>query len=101
MSDAAFVRILAAAMLREVVGTTPNLAEQERAVMAGMSALSERYAGERVSVYVPKVGTQARARLAREIRAEAQLRGTAELARKFGVSQRHVQRLIRGRTASG
>lgn len=99
MADAAFLRILVGSAIREVVGTAPSLAEQERALAAGMSALSDRYAGERVWLYVPKVGTRARVQRARAIRSAWTGANAVELAKRYGLSQRQVQRIVSSETS--
>lgn len=97
MSDAAFLRILVSESVRALVGTAPSLVEQERAIAAGMAAMRPIFGGTEVRLYVPKVGTFDRARRAREIRAAWTGANAGELASRFGISERHVRRIVGGR----
>lgn len=95
--SARVLRMIAAEAIREVVGTAPSLAQQERGLAAAMAALMREHGGEEVRLYIPTLGAAARAARAREIRVLWNGRNQGELARQFGLSERRIRMIAVGR----
>jgi transposase-like protein len=94
MSDP--LREIVSATINSLRGAAPAPAELEQAVRAVLGNLSTRHAGETLRIYVPRDPAHQRAERARQIR-EAARSGApmSSIASTFGLSIRHVHRLVR------
>ncbi len=90
MSEA-FIRRLAAQVVRHPTFTT---AVESAVVEVLTTTLRSEFSGTELRLYVPRVGTEERARRAREIRALWNGANLAFLAAKYGLSERQVRRIV-------
>jgi Mor family transcriptional regulator len=97
MSEA-FIRRLAGLVVRHQAFTS---AVEAAVVEVLTTTLHDELAGQTLRLYIPKTGTHARTKRAREIRALfASGTPIAALATRYGISERQVQRLVAGSRAT-
>lgn len=83
--------------LSKIVATHPVFHEAvQNAVMKAIElTLASEFKGETVRIYVPKIGKQERLNRDALVKVEFNGKNHKEVAKKFGISVRQVQRIVK------
>jgi Mor family transcriptional regulator len=94
MSSHDFIRAAIGETWAVAVGTSPSMAELERAVHRVTERLAPDFGGLSVRIYVAKRTQWQKSLRAREIRSQWDGGNCSALAERFGLSERQVRRIV-------